>query len=125
MTTHASKKSATVVGKDDLVHQVAAKAGTNLRETNEIIDAFTEVVREEVAKGKDVRLMGFGTWNLRSVAARKVKSIRGGTQITIPARKRVGFSVGAVLSQAAQPSKAKAKTTSMPKTGASAASPKR
>jgi hypothetical protein len=41
--------------------------------------------------------MGFGTWNLRSVAARKVKSIRGGTQITIPARKRVGFSVGAVL----------------------------
>ncbi len=78
-----------------------------------------------MAKGKGVRLMGFGTWNLRSVAARKVKSIRGGTQITIPARKRVGFSVGAVLSQAAQPRKAKAKTTSMPKTGASAASPKR
>jgi DNA-binding protein HU-beta len=46
--------------------------------------------------------MGFGTWNLREVAPRRVKSIRGGDQITIPARKRVGFSVGAVLSQAAQ-----------------------
>jgi DNA-binding protein HU-beta len=46
--------------------------------------------------------MGFGTWNLRDVAPRRVKSIRGGDQITIPARKRVGFSVGAVLSQAAQ-----------------------
>jgi DNA-binding protein HU-beta len=45
--------------------------------------------------------MGFGTWNLRDVAPRRVKSIRGGNQITIPARKRVGFSVGAVLSQAA------------------------
>jgi len=115
--TAISKKSATVVGKDDLVHQVAAKAGTNLKETNGILDAFTEVVREEVAKGKEVRLMGFGTWNLRNVAARKVKSIRGGTPITIPARKRVGFSVGAVLSQAAEPRKAKAKATSMTKPG--------
>ncbi|SRR5258708_17085962 len=114
---------ATVIGKDDLIHQVAAKAGTNLKETNGIIDAFTAVVREEVAKGKEVRLMGFGTWNLRNVAARKVKSIRGGNQITIPARKRVGFSVGAVLSQAAQPRKAKVASATKP--GAPAATKKR
>lgn len=104
----------TVIGKDDLIHQVAAKAGTNLKDTNEVINAFTEVVREDVAKGKEVRLMGFGTWNLRNIAARKVKSIRGGQQITIPARKRVGFSVGAVLSQAAEPRKAKATSTAKP-----------
>jgi DNA-binding protein HU-beta len=121
----AGGKNVTIVGKDDLVHQVAAKAGTKLKETNEILDAFTEVVREEVAKGKEVRLMGFGTWNLRNVAARKVKSIRGGTQITIPARKRVGFSVGAVLSQAAEPRKAKAKATSTTKPGTAATSQKR
>ncbi len=121
----AGGKNVTIVGKDDLVHQVAAKAGTNLKETNEILDAFTAVVREEVAKGKEVRLMGFGTWNLRNVAARKVKSIRGGNQITIPARKRVGFSVGAVLSQAAEPRKAKAKATSTTKPGMAAASQKR
>jgi DNA-binding protein HU-beta len=83
------------------------------------------VVREEVAKGKEVRLMGFGTWNLRNVAARKVKSIRGGNQITIPARKRVGFSVGAVLSQAASPRKAKAKAANTTKPGMAAASQKR
>lgn len=83
------------------------------------------VVREEVAKGKEVRLMGFGTWNLRNMAARKVKSIRGGNQITIPARKRVGFSVGAVLLQAASPRKAKAKATSTTKPGMAAASQKR
>src|SRR5256885_16545696 len=90
-----------VVGKDELNHQIAAKAGMNLKETTKVIDAFTDVVREGVAEGKEVRLMGFGTWNLRNVAARRVKSIRGGMPITIPARKRVGFSVGAVLSQAA------------------------
>jgi DNA-binding protein HU-beta len=101
MKTSSPDKEHIVVGKDELIHQVAAKAGMNLKETNKVIDAFTEVVREGVSKGYEVRLMGFGTWNLRDVAPRRVKSIRGGDQITIPARKRVGFSVGAVLSQAA------------------------
>ena len=101
MTTVSPEKNANVVGKDELIHQIAARAGLNLKETSKVIDAFTEVVREDVAQGHEVRLMGFGTWNLRDVAARKVKSIRGGKQITIPARKRVGFAVGAVLSQAA------------------------
>ncbi len=102
MRTSSLDKEHVVVGKDELIHQVAARAGMNLKDTNRVIDAFTEVVRDGVAKGHEVRLMGFGTWNLRDVAPRRVKSIRGGDQITIPARKRVGFSVGAVLSQAAQ-----------------------
>lgn len=114
MAAVSSEKSTGVVGKDELIHQIAARAGMNLKETSKVIDAFTEVVREDVAKGQEVRLMGFGTWNLRDVAPRKVKSIRGGNQITIPARKRVGFSVGAVLSQAAQSQKAKAGSTSRP-----------
>jgi DNA-binding protein HU-beta len=101
MTTISAEKGHAVIGKDELIHQIAAKAGMNLKETSKIIEAFTEVVCEDVAQGHEVRLMGFGTWNLREVASRKVKSIRSGDQITIPARKRVGFSVGAVLSQAA------------------------
>src|ERR1700676_2688607 len=112
MKPSSPDKENLVVGKDELIHQIAAKAGLNLKETSKVIDAFTEVVREDVAKGQEVRLMGFGTWNLRNVAPRKVKSIRGGNQITIPARKRVCFSVGAVLSQAAQPHKAKATNAS-------------
>jgi len=91
------------IGKDELIHQIATKAGLSLKETGKVIGAFTEVVREDVAKGHEVRLMGFGTWNLRSVNARKVKSIRGGKPITLPAHKRVGFSVGKELAQAAEP----------------------
>ena len=115
MATVTPEKSRPVVGKDELIHQVAARAGMNLKETSKVIDAFTEVVREEIAQDHEVRLMGFGTWNLRDVKPRKVKSIRGGKQITIPARKRVGFSVGAVLSQAASGISPAPKTTT-PKT---------
>jgi DNA-binding protein HU-beta len=115
MATVTPEKHETVVGKDELIHQIAARSGMNLKETTKVLDAFTEVVREDVSQGHDVRLMGFGTWSLREVAARKVKSIRGGKQITIPARKRVGFSVGAVLSQAASTKKATAPKTSSTK----------
>src|SRR5215471_18896026 len=112
--TAVSTKGHTVVGKDELIHQVAARAGMNLKETSKVIESFTDVVREAIAQGHEVRLMGFGTWELRDVASRKVKSIRGGKQITIPARKRVGFSVGAVLAQAADPTKAAARKTTRP-----------
>jgi len=86
MKTSAPVKRQVVVGKDELIHQIAARSGLNLKETSKVIDAFTEVVREGIAQGHEVRLMGFGTWNLREVAPRRVKSIRGGDQITIPAR---------------------------------------
>src|SRR6266702_4765154 len=112
--TAVSTKGHTVVGKDERIHQIAGRAGLNLKETRKVIEAFTEVVRDEIAKGPEVRLMGFGTWELRDVASRKVKSIRGGKQITIPARKRVGFSVGAVLAQAADPTKAAAHKSTRP-----------
>ena len=121
MATLSPEKTHPVVGKDELIHQVAARAGLTLKETSKVIDAFTEVVREEIAQDHEVRLMGFGTWNLRAVAARKVKSIRGGKQIIIPAGKRVGFTVGAVLSQAATSSIA---TTTKPATKITPASPK-
>ncbi len=120
MTT--AEKNPNVVGKDELIHQVAAKAGLNLKETSKVIDAFTEVVCEDVAQGHEVRLMGFGTWNLRDVAARNVKSIRGGRQITIPARKRVGFSVGAVLSQAAHAAEGGSSTSRTVKSGKTSSS---
>lgn len=88
-----------IIGKDALIRQIAARTDMNLQSTNRIIDAFTEVVQENVALGHIVRLMGFGTWRLRNIAPRQVKSIRSGTQITIPAHKRVSFSVGMTFSQ--------------------------
>ena len=62
-------------------------------------DGALQVVPENLARGKEVRLIGFGSWRLRAIAARKVKSIRTGKDVSLPAHKRVGFSVGATLSQ--------------------------
>jgi DNA-binding protein HU-beta len=95
------------------------------RKEQALWNSRAKVVRENIAKGHEVRLMGFGTWNVRNVAARTVTSIHGGNPITIPARKLFGFSARTVLSQAVERSPAKAKATSATRPGAAAAAPKR
>jgi len=92
----------TIVGKDELSHLVAAKAHVEVKEADAMLNALMETIREQVAKGRQVRLIGFGSWRLRAVAARTIKSIRGGTPIRIPAGKRVRFSAGSLLAEAAK-----------------------
>src|SRR5260370_5921371 len=96
-----------IVGKGELVHQMAARSGLSLKDAEKALDAFTEVVRENLAQGREVRLIGFGSWNLRKIAVRTVKSIRTGREVSLPAHQRVGFSVGTTLSQAAESPKGK------------------
>jgi len=99
-----------IVGKGELVHQIAARSGLSPKDAEKALDAFTEIVPENLARGKEVRLIGFGSWSLREIAARKVKSIRTGKDVSLPAHKRVGFSVGTTLSQAAEAHKGASKT---------------
>ncbi len=98
----ADSKTTKIVGKEELAHLIAAKAHVALKEADAMLDALTETVREEVAKGHQVRLIGFGSWKLTAVSARTIKSIRGGEPIHIPAGKRVSFSTGSLLAEAAK-----------------------
>jgi DNA-binding protein HU-beta len=99
-----------IVGKGELAHQIAARSGLSLKDAEKALDAFTEVVRENLAQGREVRLIGFGSWSLREITARTIKSIRTGKDVSLPAHKRVGFSVGTTLSQAAEAHTGKSKT---------------
>jgi len=96
------RKTTKIVGKEDLSHLVASKAHVPLKEADMVIDALTETVREEVSKGHQVRLIGFGSWKLTPVSARTIKSIRGGAPIHLPAGKRVSFTAGSLLAEAAK-----------------------
>lgn len=110
-------KTTKIIGKEELAHLIAAKAHVALKEADAMLDALTEAVREEVAQGHQVRLIGFGSWKLTSVSARTIKSIRGGTPVHIPAGKRVSFSTGSQLAEAAK-APTPAKKTPVAKKGA-------
>ena len=72
--------------KPELIKEIVAKAGITQKQAAAALDAFVGAVTKTLAKGGKVRLVGFGTYEVRRRAARK--GVVPGTkkQIRIPAR---------------------------------------
>lgn len=86
--------------KEGLIKAMAAKAEMTQKDAARALDAFQEAVREALARGEEVRLVGFGTFLVRERAARKGRDPRTGEELEIPARKAAAFRPGADLAAA-------------------------
>ncbi len=83
-----------VVTKSDLV-QVAAKASNLSRAAaGEAVNAVFEAIVENVAKGKRVTVVGFGTFLPRKRKARAGRSPVNGKEIKISAKTIPAFAAG-------------------------------
>ena len=83
------------MNKYELIDAIAAKSGASKAETGKIVDAFIAAVVETVAKGDEVRLIGFGTFGVSERAERTGRNPRSGESIKIPACKAPKFTAGA------------------------------
>jgi nucleoid DNA-binding protein len=89
-----------VVTKSDLV-QVAAKAGNLSRAAaGEAVNAVFDAIVENVAKGKRVTVVGFGTFLPRKRKARAGRSPVNGKEIKISAKTLPAFAAGQGFKQA-------------------------
>ena len=61
------------------------------------LKAFTEVVAEEMKKGEKIQLVGFGTFEVSTRAARTGRNPQTGKEMTIPASKAPRFKAGKAL----------------------------
>jgi DNA-binding protein HU-beta len=83
-----------VVTKSDLV-QVAAKAGNVSKvAASEAVNAVFEAIVSNVAKGKRVTVVGFGTFLPRTRKARSGRSPVNGKEIKISAKTIPAFAAG-------------------------------
>lgn len=82
------------MNKTELVEAVAKKMGTTKKEAEAAVSAFTETVKEALAEGKKVQLIGFGNFEVRERAARKGRNPQTGEEIDIPATKVPAFKPG-------------------------------
>ena len=88
------------MNKTELIAAVAEKAGLTKKDVEKAISATLETVKEEVAKGGKVQVVGFGTFEVRERAERKGRNPQTGEAITIPATKVPAFKPGKELKQA-------------------------
>lgn len=65
--------------------------GLNKRESKEMIDAFFELISECLIEGNDVKISGFGNFQIRTKAPRPGRNPRTGEAIPIASRRVVTF----------------------------------
>ena len=88
--------------KSDMSSRVAAKIGGSKSEGNAALNAVLDSMQEVLSGGNRLVLTGFGSFEVRQVKARRVRSIHGGGLMTVPGHQRVGFKAGPKLSAAAR-----------------------
>ncbi len=77
--------------KAHLAELLFEQIGLNKRESKEMIDAFFELISDRLVAGKDVKISGFGNFQIRTKAPRPGRNPRTGEAITIEARRVVTF----------------------------------
>lgn len=82
------------MNKSELVEAVHAKLGGTKKAAEEAVNAFVDVVTNELAGGNRVQLVGFGTFEVRQRAERKGRNPQTGEEMRIPASKAPVFKAG-------------------------------
>lgn len=85
------------MNRAELVEAIAAKTGDTKKATDEALRAFVDVVTDALVKGDKVQLVGFGSFEVRTRAARKGHNPQTKAEIKIPACKAPAFKAGTAL----------------------------
>ena len=85
------------ITKNSLVNLLHDEVGLNKREAKEFIETFFEVIKLELENGNDIKISGFGNFNLRDKAARPGRNPKTGEDVTISERRVVTFKSGLKL----------------------------
>ena len=86
--------------KNDHIDVVSKKTGLKKAEATQAVETILNSVIEAVARGTDVRLVGFGTFTVAERIARQGRNPRTGAALKIPAMKIPRFRPGKVFKEA-------------------------
>lgn len=85
--------------KAHLADQLFEQIGLNKREAKDMVDAFFELITQRLTLGEEVKISGFGNFQVRSKSSRPGRNPRTGEAIAIEARHVVTFHASQKLKQ--------------------------
>jgi integration host factor subunit alpha len=83
--------------KAEMAEALFQDMGLNKREARELVEMFFEELRAALANGEQVKLSGFGNFDLRDKNRRPGRNPKTGEEIPITARRVVTFRPGQKL----------------------------
>ena len=88
------------IGKTELIRREAQSSGKSVKETSDLVNATLDAVRDALKSGEEVRLVGFGSFAVKTTAARTGVNPQTRAKIQVPSKQRVRFSPGKELNDA-------------------------
>ncbi len=83
--------------KADLAEKVKDRLRIQRKDSLEIVETFLEILKDTLATGEDVKISGFGNFQVRSKADRKGRNPVTGEAMMISSRKVLTFKTSPVL----------------------------
>ena len=90
--------------KAHLADLLFEQIGLNKRESKDMVDAFFDLISDKLVNGEDVKISGFGNFQIRTKASRPGRNPRTGEAIAIQARRVVTFHASHKLKEQIQQS---------------------
>ena len=91
------------ITKAELSDALFDQVGLNKREAKDLIDSFFETVGQSLQSGVDVKISGFGNFQLREKSARPGRNPKTGELVLISARRVVTFHASQKLKDKVDP----------------------
>ena len=87
------------MNKQQLVDAVAQSTSMTKKDSAAAVSAILDVITEALASGDDVKITGFGSFEIKTREARTGRNPKTGAPVEIPASKYVSFGAGSVLKE--------------------------
>jgi integration host factor subunit alpha len=91
------------ITKAELSDALFDQVGLNKREAKDLIDSFFETICKSLEAGVDVKISGFGNFQLREKSARPGRNPKTGELVPISARRVVTFHASQKLKDKVDP----------------------
>ncbi|HDS16291.1 MAG TPA: integration host factor subunit alpha [Proteobacteria bacterium] len=83
--------------KADMVEVVYERIGVSKREAARIVENLFDILKETLEQGENVKISGFGSFNIQHKKPRRGRNPQTGEEITISARRVLSFKASNVL----------------------------
>ena len=85
------------MNKTELVAAMAKDTNLSKKDVEAVLKSFIDVVTDELKKGEKIQLVGFGTFEVSTRAAREGRNPQSGKPMKIAASKAPKFKAGKAL----------------------------
>ena len=88
------------MNRKELIDALASSTNSSKADADRAIGALLDIISDTLKKGESLSLVGFGTFEVRSRAARSGRNPQTGEELKIGASKVPAFKAGAALNAA-------------------------